>query len=300
MLKNILSALFFIVICSLRVFGLGLSASPAAYNLENLKIGQVYDVSKMSKPISIRYTGDSPMDIFFDFYKPSDPREGYEVIPDTSWLQTDKLSYTALPGEDVQVYMILSIPNDEQYFNKKYDARMRASLRPRLEGGAVGAVPAVEIKVNFTIFGKQATANEAEAIQKAIEKIRNISLSPTELFLENVPLGKTIDPKSYFKKNVKLSNVNDEPAEFDLRLVTPKEAGLESKEYADIDDASALKLLKKRIKIRANSVQEIPIRISIPDNPKNKGKKYLFIVEAAITGEALTSQYRSRIFITTK
>ena len=300
MKRSFLVALFTIACIASEVLGLGITVSPGDYALDNLKIGQVYDVSKMGQPLSVRYRGGKQMDISVTPAGTTTPAEGYEVIPDTSWVTIDRMVAPALPGETVEFNIVIAIPNDEKYMGKKYDARLNCALVPVQEPGTMGVVPGAQVRILMSVSGKAASSDEIEKLGRAIQKTRNISLSPAEMYLENVPLGKRINIKKDMKKSIKVANVNDETVRLKMTCQPASKAGLKINGYDEPPNADMLKISKDSVKLRGNQIEEVFLYLNIPDKPEFRNKKYIFVVDATVEGEVLRTQFRSRVMITTE
>ncbi|MCK4532511.1 gliding motility-associated C-terminal domain-containing protein [bacterium] len=68
-----------------------------------------------------------------------DPDTGYEKIPDPSWIQlVEPTNFTLLKGEQRAINMIINIPNDTQYYLKKYHFRIEAiDVGPNAGAGGI-------------------------------------------------------------------------------------------------------------------------------------------------------------------
>ena len=293
--------LFILIITAANAMALGLSVNPGEIIVDNLKIGESYDIAKLAHPLLINYYGGAQMDMVMEIYPPKEPRPGYEVIPDTSWVLVDKELYTALPGEAVNVAVVLKIPNDEKYFGKKFDVRMRFLLKARGEGPGVsfGVSPAVETRILFSIYKEKGSQEEQDRLEEVIAKSRNISFTPTELILKDVPVGRKVDVKKELKKSMKLTNLNEDPIEMDIKCISA--AGM-SGGFPDFTpvDPSVITVEKNKIKVKSNQVEDVKIYLNFPDKKENHNGKFMAICEAAINTDVLKTQYRVRIFIITK
>jgi len=293
-------ALGLLMITAANAMALGLSINPGEIIVDNLKIGQSYDVSKLARPLTINYYGGMQNDLAMEVYPPKDPRPGYEVIPDTSWVLLDKDVYTALPGESVNVAVVLKIPNDEKYFGRKFDVRMRCVLKPRAqeEGVAFGLAPAVETRILFSIYKEKGSQEEQDRLEQVITKSRNISFMPTELIIKDVPVGRKVDVKKELKKSMKLTNLNDEAVEMEIKCIPPEGVG-GFPDYLPIKD-NMITLEKTKIKVKSNQVDDVKFYVNFPDKEEYHNKHFMAICEAAINTDVLKTQYRVRIFLTTK
>ena len=299
-IKNLLFAACIAALALKNAFAVGVTVNPGEFVVENLKIGQSYDISKMAQPFKIKYQGPNGMDMVIDVYPPNDPRPGYEPIPDKSWVKLDKEFYSALSGEEVTVIAVLTIPNDEKYLGKKYDVRLKVSARAKGEGWGVAVLPAVETRILFSIFREKGSAEDQAKFDQEILKTRNISFTPTEVVLNGVPVGRKVDIKKELKQSLKLTNLNDEPIRIILKCVLPKDIGLQIPGYESMPDKDMLTFAREKIKIGSNQVEEVKLYLNFPDKAEFHNKKFLVICEASIDSEVFATQYRTRLFITTK
>jgi len=296
--KLLLAASVFTLLVK-SAFAFGISVNPGEFVIDNLKIGQSYDISKMSQPFKIKYQG-LVHDMVIDVYPPGQARPGYEPIPDKSWVKLDKEFYTALSGEEVNVVAILSIPDDKKYLGKKYDVRLRVSMKERGDAPWVGVAPAVETRILFSIFNEPGTAEDQAKFDRELLKSRNISFTPTEIELFDVPVGKKVDIKKELKKSLKLTNLNDDAIKIILKSMSPKDIGLNIPGYESMPEKDILQFAREKIKIGANQIEEVKIYLNFPDKPEFHKKKFIGLCEASIDSAVFTTQYRVRLFITTK
>ncbi len=282
-----------------KAFALGITVSPGDYTIDNIKIGQAYDLSKMSKPLSVHYRGGQQMDVSVSAVPPSMPKDGYEVIPDTSWVILNRNIAPALPGEVVEFNPVIAVPNDERYLGKKYDVRLNCALVPIQGPGTMGVVPGAQVRILFTVSGATAAPGEMEKLNEIMQRTRNISVNPAEIFLERVPLGKRIDIKREYKKSLKISNVNDDALRLKISCQPGEKAGLKIPGYDAVPDPSIMKISKDSLKLRENQIDELFLYLNMPDKPEYRGKKFLFIVDVEVDGELLKTRFRSRITVNT-
>lgn len=103
----------------------GLSTKFVEVTLENLELGKIYSVKeKTGKTLVIKNTTeDKTVDIAMEPEAPVDYNlvEGYEPIPDISWVVIEKSYFTDVgPGKEAETDILISIPDDEALYGKKY------------------------------------------------------------------------------------------------------------------------------------------------------------------------------------
>ena len=102
----------------------GLSTGFSEVKIENLEIGRSYSTKETAGlPLVVVNTGDEPVDLKVELLSPqeSELREGFEPIPDLSWISLEKEDFNNIkPNEAATSDVVISIPDDEQYIGKKY------------------------------------------------------------------------------------------------------------------------------------------------------------------------------------
>ncbi len=96
-----------------------LSTQFVEVTLDQVKIGQSV---RLRVPLSITNMGASSTRIKVDAVtpEPSRLRDGYEAIPDPSWIRFERDTFTVEPNETELTDVILDVPYDVAYLGKKY------------------------------------------------------------------------------------------------------------------------------------------------------------------------------------
>lgn len=125
----------------------GLSSRFVQVRLKDLKPGETYSVAKESgKHLIVKNTTEKiTVDLGIDLEVPSEDMllSGYEPIPDTSWIKVEKDHFKKVgPGGSAKTDLLISIPKDDRYYKKRYQAfiyshtegagMMRAGIMSRL------------------------------------------------------------------------------------------------------------------------------------------------------------------------
>lgn len=109
-----------------------------------------------------------------------------------------------------------------------------------------------------------------------------IAVSPGEIVLENVPLGKKIAASDLAGRDLKLNinNKNGSTYIYTINIFYTAETNSPLREgYVDIPDTSWIYLEKKEVEIEGNSTKAVELYLKIPKNKKYAGKKYQAIIE---------------------
>lgn len=141
MKKKILNAMILGLCCLLLIPNVilaeedrnGVELEPAGIYLEGLKIGHSYNISDPSDcktPFTLTAKNflDSAVVFTMSITSTLHPeygqplRSGYEDIPDPSWITIINPERDCESDEEVEYAFIISIPNDQKYLNKRYQA----------------------------------------------------------------------------------------------------------------------------------------------------------------------------------
>ncbi|MEE9523006.1 MAG: hypothetical protein V3W05_09395, partial [candidate division NC10 bacterium] len=101
--------------------------------LDQVKIGQSV---RLRVPLSITNLGANGTRIKVDAVTPApfELRDGYESIPDPSWIRFERDTFTVEPNETALTDVILDVPYDVAYLGKRY----QVIVFPRSIDGMVG------------------------------------------------------------------------------------------------------------------------------------------------------------------
>lgn len=162
--------ILFLLFCIFNVgfvYADGISTDLAKVLIDDLEIGRSYRLSQedvqiftlegfvWTSDVFLRLTNTSTVEkdvyIMMLLFTETD-MEGYEVIPDMSWIEPET-NFFPLVGanETVKTEIIITIPDDRQYLGKKYEAKILSYI-PYNDFIGVGVIS----KIYFSI------SNEAE------------------------------------------------------------------------------------------------------------------------------------------
>ena len=96
-----------------------LSTQFVEVTLDQVQIGQSV---RLRVPLTITNLGANSARIKVDAVtpKPFELRDGYEAIPDPSWIRFERDTFTVEPNETEQTVVILDVPYDVAYLGKRY------------------------------------------------------------------------------------------------------------------------------------------------------------------------------------
>jgi len=126
MFKSIVLVLSFtlcFMACS-KLEASGLKTTFGEVKIEDLQTGKASSIKEASGLLlEVINTGHEPIDLKMEVILPenSELKQGYEAIPDISWLKLDKTEFKAVkPNESAITDIVISVPNDEVYSGKNY------------------------------------------------------------------------------------------------------------------------------------------------------------------------------------
>lgn len=135
--KTMLILICGIFLSSQVAHAFGLSTTFGRVKVENMRIGQTYSMAKDGEmPFTIKNTSDVELELKIETLIPKEKEliEGYEAIPDASWIELEKETFTLPPESEVSTDVIIKIPDDEIHKGKKYQIYIWSYTT----GGAIG------------------------------------------------------------------------------------------------------------------------------------------------------------------
>lgn len=119
----LLLSVLIIVSGATRSFAGGLSTGFSKITIENLVPGTVYNIEEVtSVPLEITNTAHRTVELKIEVIVPvaEELPEGYEPLPDTSWIKIQKTRFEIEPASSGRTDIFLSIPEGKEFEGKKY------------------------------------------------------------------------------------------------------------------------------------------------------------------------------------
>jgi hypothetical protein len=291
------------------LYSAGLSTPFADVYLDNLRIGETYNLTeRFNLPFRVYYKAGSPGEIWVRVEQPpaNEVPPPYEVIPDTSWIRLSKYTYLVLPFEEAVGDVIISIPNDEKYLGKKYQAYLRISAEsprnlPIGKGIGMEILPGLLARIRFSIAPKPLTEEEKKKIfQQVMSGALDVMVSPEKIFMDDIPVGEKVDSKKKYNKSIKIVNPTENKAVVELKIVTPREGGYYPPKDYEYIPLKSVKLKKEVVKLNPNTIYEVPFILKFPKSDEFKGKQFFFVVRVLIKSASLNVHHYIRAYLTTR
>lgn len=256
---------------------IGLSARFGDVILESAQTGRTYNLREAARvPFGVENRGDAQTEVVVEFEKPRKDRlaEGYEPIPDPSWLKALPDRLTLGPKAVGFFDLLLTIPDDPALTGRHFQVTVKAK-----GGGGLFGV-AVENRVRISI-GPGPESLKAEK-KKAMQQL-DFDVTPRELYLTGVPVGKAWDARKQAKKSIRIANyapdalsIRLEVAAWDSRFQIPEG-------YEPIPDPGWIRLKPSTVTVGAEEIGQASVIVTVPDEEKHKGRKYAAMIRSGLT-----------------
>lgn len=257
---------------------IGLSANLGDVVLEGAKPGRSYNLREANGvALRIQNTGDAAARIVTEVTlpKPERVKEGYEPLPDPSWVRVLPERYELPPGGVAFVDVILDIPDDPALAGRHFQFNLwtRQDTRAFLAAG-------LETRVRLSI-GKGPETLEKEKRLKQMATF-NFDLWPQTLYVVGARAGAAYDVKAREKKSLRVINKAEEPLHLALKS-GPWPGGSPLPEgYEAAPDPSWLLVRRSSLSLEGLTIADVPLELAIPAGYGHGGRKYAFWVQPAL------------------
>lgn len=287
-------ATLILFIASTTYSTIGLGTRFGTIVLEKLEPGGVYNITRLrSLPLIVINSGSSEVNAAIEIEKPSESelKEGYEPIPDPSWVRVVPDRFKLMPGEEMRCEVIISIPDDKKLIGKHYQLKIWSHTVGEDAFGA-GVVNRMFFSIG-TLGPETLQRAKRERALFAVE----MDVSPDKLYL-TVPVGRKVNITKELEKSILVVNkskvdltVKVESVENKLNFPLPEG-------YIFTPDTRLLTFRAQELKVKKFSVKDVDLLIKIPDEEKYRGAKLMFIVKVTPIKPELPMEFYSRIFVT--
>ncbi|MDI6704471.1 MAG: hypothetical protein QME40_07365 [bacterium] len=289
MVNKILSCFIILLLFNLEsVEARGLRTHFSEVVIENLRIGHSYSVKGIANlPLCVTNTSNRSVILKIEALAPckEELREGYEAIPDISWIGFEKDLFELEEGEEAVTDVIISIPDSEEYLGKRYQAWIWSHT---IGPGMIGV--GLKSRILFSI---------AKEKEEAIKK--DLSILPTEIYTGEIKIGEVFDVKEKGDGIIlRVSNLGEGEKTFMIEPIKVEDSPFELKEgYEDCPNPRFLILSERIFSLPKDGEKEIEMYIAFPKKEGYKGKRYEFIVHAKPLDKEKDGAY-SRIYVSLK
>ena len=272
--------------------------------IDNVRYGEplsIRDTLNMSLKITNKSVTPVEMKMEINLNKPGDRdlREGYEPLPDASWVTLEKEFFPHVePGADAETDVVITIPKDKKYLGKRYQFYVWS----RTTGGLNNINVGVMSKFLITVISPENLAIlEGRKKPEKIKANLNFSLVPYEIFVKQLKLGKKMDLENISESPLKVVNPNTINMKFKIYPLSTKEARTFLKTgYEDCPEANFVVFKDKEFAVPAEAIKRIKTYVSFPQKDDYRGKRYQFIIVCEAVGQDVTGKVYSRLYVTTE
>ena len=272
--------------------------------LSGMKPGMVYSLRKERNiPYTVANYAESKRDIEVNIQKPnkSQLKENYEAIPDVSWVSVFPSRFDLESGEEMDCDIIISLPADEKYVNRHFQAMIVTESAGKPGAGAIG------VGLNFALASRLrfSTGPRPDKImdeyRQRVFSALQLEISPMSLFVRDaLPLGKKAKIDGVNFEMPQVVNKGRESYKLEMALSPkPQEYGLNT-EYEALPAEVKVKIKKKKVTSKPRSFTDIAMEIEIPDGEEFYGKKYALVVVGNVQGFDIPIELFGRVYFRTE
>jgi hypothetical protein len=287
---------------------LGLSMRFVDITLENVELGANFNLRVIRNlPLVVANQSTThPTDVVIESTLPEghEMKEGYEPIPDPSWIQIVPNRFTLGPKASASSDVVVQIPNDPKLLGRHFEAIIWAHTDPKknaAQGTGVLIQAGLRSRIRLSIGGMGPAALQKEKALKKLATINtNFSINPDNLFVQDIAVGSKVDLKAAKKGSLKIVNQSDDPVKLKLTPIVPDENIMPQSGYVYAPDPKWLTLSPEVASVEGNSIKEVKLQVSIPNKAEFRGKKYMFLVRTTLADESLPLAYNNMIYVSTQ
>lgn len=246
-----------------------------------------------------------PVDVMVETVIPdgNEMKEGYEPIPNPSWIQIVPNRFRLGPKASASSDVVVTIPEDPKYVGHHYEAIIWAHTETRNKAQSGGVVFETGLRTRFRLsIGTMGPASlqREKALKKLATINTNFNIAPDSLYLSDpIPVGKTVNLKVERKAAFKVVNQSDDPVELKLSAAPADPNMLPQAGYVDAPDHKWLTIEPEKVSVEGNAIKQVVLKVTIPDKPEYRNKKYMFVVQTTLADESLPLAYKNSLYITT-
>lgn len=242
----------------------GLRTNYSKVAVANLPIGQTVSMIQIANaPIVVGNNYAIPIFIKARTEKPSKAKDGYEPIPDSSWVTIEPDGATLAAGAASQLDVKISLPNDETLFGRKYFCHIVLLTEgdPNMTGVRFGT------QITGLFMFSVAPARNEEGLDAALKNPSNAAfeLTPPVVILNNIVPGQKLKVLTELKKKVELTNQSKTKQEYLLSAVNPRDTNYSfisnNIQYGNPND---MLISQEQVKLGPGKKKGLDIMIQVP------------------------------------
>jgi hypothetical protein len=262
----------------------GLSMNYIKMVVSNLPIGHTISMAQVANaPLVVGNNYDIAVPVTVNVINPPKEFQGYDVLPDYSWIVIEPRSLTVPAHSKANVDVKIRIPDDEKLFGKKFLVGIQVLTSGDPSAHAVKFGFSLKGSFLFSIAPGRNEGGLASAMKNPADASWDISYPRQDLW--NIKPGAVVDIINDKKLRPLLKNNSRHSQKYFLSSVDPKEStfnpDLGSQFSGHPDD---LTFADDEISIGAGKSQELKFKVKVP-NSIDLGKGPLVYLVAVRSGK---------------
>lgn len=205
--------------------------------------------------------------------------------------------FTLGPREEGSANVLIYVPEDKQFSGRHYQVNLSAKKIPRIGGPGLVIASVLSVYLRFSV-GTPGPLSIKEQKKKNLLKGLDFDISPTSIYTQNVPCGKSLDILREREQSLVLSNRGKKALEFKLTCIKPL-AGMQLTPGYEIGNPAFIKFSKENLKVKGKTMKDIGVVVNIPAGAEHVNKKYVFVISAIISNTEVPIEAYGRVYVTT-
>lgn len=250
--------------------------------LDDLRIGQSYQLAEKARDPAIVNTGDEPIRVQMRIAAPkvSELVDGYEPIPSLSWIQAKSSWMTLKPGEKMPLSGVIVIPKREKFAGGQYQIEWLGEAK-NMKGS--------QLTFSSRLLLDIGDRNEelAKTTQEVVQKSSlSFALAPAEGNISDVSLGKSVNLSKDNHVSLKVINPNDVNERLDIKVEKKSPDEMKMRDgFTAAPNPHFLKINRRELRIDAGKIVAEEFTLNIPNENRYRDRNWFFIVSVKILND---------------
>lgn len=276
-------------------FGGGLSTPLGEALIENLQVGNSYDLGDLAGlNLTVKNTCEAPVNLQMDVLLPADSelRRNAEPLPCASWVSLSRDQFGLRAAETATADILITLPDDDAFRGRTFQFIVWSHTIPDPDGGMALAY-GLKSRIIFTTAAEPAPADdEASPVGSG-----GVTMSPAEIFVDHLDRGRPHDLAQSRGLVLEVTNPGDQVQTYAIESLTVAGSlASPTAGYEDPPDASYLTFGDPEFVLSPGETKQVKLFLEIPEQQEHEGKNYVFVIHASSTGGGVSSGIYSRLY----
>jgi len=231
-------------------------------------------------------------------------KEGYEPIPDSSWIKAVPARFHLGPKASAAVDVIVTIPDDPKLIGHHYEAILWVhtdAQKNAMQGGGLLLQAGLRSRFRMSIKTMGPASLQREKKLKKLATINtNFSVNPDTILIPHLAVGRAVDLKESNKASLKIVNQSDDPIKLKLTPIERDPNIVPQGDFIWAPDFKWVKLSPEIINVPGNAIKEVKMTVTVPDKPEFRNKKYAILMRTTLADDDLPIAYHNVLYFTTE